>query len=398
LLLAAPVSATPATFQVIAQNFFAGAPAVSADGSSAFTYVSGSSGQPSVSRWKNGVSTFVTNGDFIFWGGLSADGSVLVGGRDPIGAAPQEAFRWQNGVYTPLGSGTTVARDISADASTIVGYGTSGAFMHQGGTVTWLGDLPDGGSSSEASAVNGDGSVVVGWGTSASGTEAFRWVGGSMQGLGDLAGGGFESVAQDVSQDGGVVIGWGTSASGHEAFRWESGAMTGLGLLDGTYQTRAGGISGDGSVIVGEAITVPHPTYDSLSEKVAVIWDATGMHVLQDWLLQQFGLDLSDYQLRAAFDVSSDGRTIVGEGYYYPGTSGPQRIGWVVTIPEPETAPLLCFGLIAVTAVQRRRRSCASRSAPLPSIASSPGSGITQSPFCTFGYSAGQWLAVGPAS
>ena len=52
------------------------------------------------------------------------------------------------------------------------------------------------------------------------------------------------------------------------------------------------------------------------------------MHALQDWLLQQFGLDPPDYDLRAALEASSDGRTIVGEGFYAPSGGPLQRIGW----------------------------------------------------------------------
>ncbi len=353
LLFAAPAAAIPATFQVVSSsNYDAGAPAVSADGTTVLTYMSPGYGA-TINRWRAGASTYVTGGDYVSWGGLSADGSVLVGGQTAPGQA-HRAFWWQNGQLTYLGVGATTARDISADGSTIVGRGTSIAYRYQAGVVTPLGDLEGGADSSEAWAVNGDGSVIVGQGTSASGAEAFRWVGGQMSGLGDLAGGAFASEAHDTSLDGSVVVGWGTTGSGLEAFRWQSGVMTGLGLLDGTYQTRARGVSGDGSLVVGEAITDPDPNYDFLSEKVALIWDGTGMHVLQDWLLQQYGLDLTGYQLRSALGVSSDGRTIVGEGWYYPGSSAPQRIGWVVVVPEPATAPLLLSALIAMAAGRRR--------------------------------------------
>ena len=56
----------------------------------------------------------------------------------------------------------------------------------------------------------------------------------SFQGLGDLPGGVFSSSAGGVSADGSVVVGSGTSANGYEAFRWtQATGMVGLGDLSG---------------------------------------------------------------------------------------------------------------------------------------------------------------------
>jgi probable HAF family extracellular repeat protein len=259
---------------------------------------------------------------------------------------PSEAFRWQyGGSLESLGSGTSAALDISADASTIVGYGSSGAFMHQGGVVTYLPDLPGGGTTAYAWGVSGDGSVIVGQGTSSSGTEAFRWQAGVMTGLGDLAGGTFESFASDITLDGSVVVGKGTGASGGEAFRWEGGVMTGLGQLGGV-PTIAYAVTADGSTIVGTA-------YDSNAYNgVATIWDAQhGMRDLKAVLQQEFGLDLSAYVLTSANGISIDGLTIAGTGR---SLSSGQQIGWMVTIPEPATLPLFASGMLGL-AMKRRR-------------------------------------------
>jgi probable HAF family extracellular repeat protein len=356
------------TFEIIARDCFAGAVAVSADGSSVLSYHYGGCGgpiYPVVNRWRAGTNTLVTGaGESLSFGGLSGDGSVVAGGLTPGGQTTHRAYRWQDGPVEYLGSGTDRARDISGDASTIVGRGTSGgssqAYRHQGGIVTYLGDLPGGTVSSEAWAVNGDGTVIVGRGNSATGDEAFRWQNGSMQGLGDLDGGAFASEAHDVSPDGSIVVGWGSSASGTEAFRWQNDVMTGLGLLDGSYATHAYGVAADGTLIVGEAITNPSDFYDG---KVAVIWDAQGIHRLEDWLLQKFGLDLNGYDLRSALGVSSDGRTIVGEGVDLNAVSGSdRRIAWVITIPEPTTATMMVVGLLSLAAARRRHGSNAIRS------------------------------------
>lgn len=76
----------------------------------------------------------------------------------------------------------------------------------------------------------------------------------SFQVLGDLPGGDFESRALGVSSDGSVVVGESSSTSGLEAFRWTSeGGMIGLGLLPGRSWSSARAASADGSVVVGKS-------------------------------------------------------------------------------------------------------------------------------------------------
>jgi len=77
--------------------------------------------------------------------------------------------------------------------------------------------------------------------------------------LGDLPGGAFMSRATAVSADGTTVVGYSTSTAvdpngGHEAFRWKDGQMIGLGgPFPGPGRfSRATGVNGDGSVVVGD--------------------------------------------------------------------------------------------------------------------------------------------------
>jgi PEP-CTERM motif-containing protein len=117
-----------------------------------------------------------------------------------------------------------------------------------------------------------------------------------------------------------VVVGWGTAASGTEAFRWQGGATTGLG-----------------------------------PEKVAVLWDDQGTHGVEDLLVQQLGLDLTGVDLRSVLGISSNGRTIAGEGTYQPPNAAARRIAWMAAIPEPATVSLAAIGLIVLSSRRRRR-------------------------------------------
>jgi uncharacterized membrane protein len=127
-----------------------------------------------------------------------------------------------------------------------------------------LGDVAGANFLSAAYAVSADGSTVVGYGRGPSGQEASRWTSqGGMVGLGDLAGGIFESVAYGVSADGSTVVGQGRVVSGNEAFIWDAAngmreldaVLTNLGLnLTRWRLFAATAISADGKTIVGWGI------------------------------------------------------------------------------------------------------------------------------------------------
>jgi probable HAF family extracellular repeat protein len=251
------------------------------------------------------------------------------------------------------GDSTSFANGVSADGSVVVG----GAVQLQqawrwtvSGGMVGLGFLP-GDSISGANGVSGDGSVVVGFSsqTFAMGqhAEAFRWTpGGGMVGLGFLPGAAV-SGADGVSADGSVVVG----ASGPlgvlgQAFRWtSSGGMVGLGFLPGDNASNPSSASADGSVVVGSS-----QVFQSASPSRAFIWDAAhGIRPLQD-VLTADGLNLTGWTLESA-SVSANGLAFVGGGIDPSGHSE----AWLAIIPEPGTGLLVLAGMLGLAGARSRR-------------------------------------------
>ena len=180
--------------------------------------------------------------------------------------------------------------------------------------------------------------------------EAFRWEDDVMTGLGDLPGGEFSSIAYDVSSNGLVVVGSSESDLGEEAFRWENDTMVGLGGLvapwDDILESRAYGVSADGSVVVGESFYGSGPL-----SNFAFIWtEEDGMLYLQELLETNYGLDLTGWTLKSAQGVSDDGLTIVGYGF----NPDMRMEGWIAVIPEPATVLLLGLGSLALRFFSRK--------------------------------------------
>jgi len=180
---------------------------------------------------------------------VSADGAVVVG---TVGAYSQNdpslsprTFRWTSAGIVFL-QDHTIAGGVSADGSVVVGDLGDGAFRWtSAGGLEDLGVL--GGVSSRVRGVSADGSVLVGYVVDSNNVwSAFRWsAAGGTEDLGTL--GGNFSEATDVSADGRVVVGACRDANGEmRAFRWtKDDGMVDLGP-DG-----ATGVSADGSVVVG---------------------------------------------------------------------------------------------------------------------------------------------------
>lgn len=127
-----------------------------------------------------------------------------------------------------------------------------------------------------------------------------------FMGLGELPGGILESRAFGISADGSTIVGDSRSATGLQAFRWrlETG-MVGLGdLPGGAFEGTGIGVSADGSVVVGSSSSTGSTI---LGREEAFRWTAaTGMVGLGDL---PGGVFLSE-----AFAAPNQGAMVVGYG------------------------------------------------------------------------------------
>jgi probable HAF family extracellular repeat protein len=319
----------------------------------------------------------------------SGDGSVVVGDsrvEDPNDPSKnvKEAFVWEDGVMTGLGfledptvKFESVATAVSEDGLVVAGQSkvtdpnnagksVNEAFIWEDGVMTGLGFLADDGNGyeSEALDISGDGFVVVGRAkntdpnnsTKKSVREAFIWDSGVMMGLGFLQDdtSKVESEATAASYDGTTVVGTSrvddpnnpTKKSVKQAFIWQAGVMTELGFLggaEGVFESKATGVSADGSVVVGESKTA--------AGKEAFIWtsESNEMRSLRDLIEEDLGIDLTGWTLDKPPVVSADGDTMVALAI---NPDGDVEV-FVTYVPEP--AGGVYAGIVLLVWLNRRR-------------------------------------------
>ena len=221
---------------------------------------------------------FLPGGDTSTATAISGDGLVVVGSSNSTIYTSGEAFRWTSG-----------------------------------GGMTALGNIGGFPTISTASALSYDGSVVVGSNIYAFGmfhTIAYRWtIDDGMTSLGLLSG--YTSTgASAISSDGSVVYGTASNNGGtSEGFRWtEADGLSGLGWLPGGSHSSVVDVSADGTIVLGESDS----TGNIIDE--AVLWsEAQGMRSVKN-LLAEAGVDTSGWSLDDAGGISSDGTIIVGTG------------------------------------------------------------------------------------
>lgn len=233
--------------------------------------------------------------------GMSDDGQVVVGTIGLGGAA----FRWTQAtgrIELPDGSQPYVSGDGTVIAGTIVDSGVKVAAIWVDGSG-WQpldpmpGGAPCGNLQSSAWAVSGDGSAIVGlaW-LGCADAHAFRWD--SVNGMVDLGSlGGNNSRANGISSDGSTVVGWDEDpTSGFwRGSRWVIGAESLLDPVDSVGD--AWGANSDGRIIVG--------AFSGSSTDNAYRWTEAGG-------IQTIGVLPGTNYRGYAMDLSEDGNLIIG--------------------------------------------------------------------------------------
>lgn len=268
---------------------------------------------------------------------VSGDGRVICGGIwDDLESRP---FVWsQGGGATILTAPTSelilgsALLGLSHDGAVAVGYVSSwDNSQSTGRAMRWTAseglqfipglDAP--GEHNQAVAVSADGSVVMGTASTDDGRyEPFRWSEtGGMERMGILPS--FQSHwVQSGTPDARVMVGFGYLPNAQydiQPFRWTS--TNGLELLSTLSDApwgRAYSVSADGSRIVGE-----------LGNRAAIWLGSHHSLRLSDYMTQLGITGFADWQLWAAYGISADGHTIVGNGTNPQG----ETEGFIVTLP-----------------------------------------------------------------
>ena len=280
----------------------------------------------------------------------SSDGSIIFGNSGALWVSAS-VYKWENGITTHPDVYYSVTDNVIVKKSSDDGHRLIGTGANDGSVLSWwaqdvsnnthFGYVPENGYSRVYGGISPDGSSLLG--SSKVTPEStiwtpthWDWDTGVATFLSELAGG-----VSDSSTDGNIVVG---GESGI-ATRWTLGAEKIVmgDLPGGMERSWATSVSADGSVAIGYG-------HDADGKK-PILWDEIhGLRNLQLALTNQYGLDLTGWDLVEATGISGDGTAIVGWGTNPDGVTE----GWIARIPEPTTAMLLALPMLA--AIRRRRR------------------------------------------
>src|SRR5690606_38202275 len=288
--------------------------AASADGSVVTGYVVTEDQRSLAAYWtaEDGIKTIsdpAPGASETYVNDVSADGTIIVGAtRFETGNLSQKGWMWteETGlVHLPapsLGDEELYvywasAIGVEAGKVTIVGTANDQAVRWvNGGQPEVLGEF-------NPYDVSDDGSVIVGDGDNGDGQKAaIKWVNGARGVIQDAS-----DERLSVSANGAYIVGHDRPSS--SPARWATIFGDKEVLTDEWWGT-ALSISGDGSVVVGEA----YKTFES----GPFIWRARGgFRMLRDLLENDYGVDLSEWPFFDSINrltVTDVGNVVIGEG------------------------------------------------------------------------------------
>lgn len=270
---------------------------------------------------------------------LSDDGLTIVSGE----------FGYGNLFYRTIGGATeiisgiagfayTTPYGISADGSKIVGNTRSPqmlGWVYENGSYNLL-PLPVWGQGTDSLKISSDGSIIAGgvWGSTGEG-HIVLWENDNMNVLSNPAGVN-SAFLRALSGDGLTVAGgYYDSFHNRQVYVWRNGNIDMLPLLTGATSAVATAVSFDGSLVFGNLL-------DSSENSIgSFVWDdINGTRLLKDFLEDDYGIDLTGWNLMSVSATDASGNIITGYGI------NPQGQGelWIATIPEPATIALFAFG------------------------------------------------------
>lgn len=273
---------------------------------------------------------------------VSADGSVVTGLGEP-GGNNSAAFRWTQAtgitrLNTPPGMlGGGIGYAVSGDGAIITGSSGNKACFWNIGAGQAIPPVNAASSFSEARAISNDGNIIAGAeGSAFDNARAFMWTahGGTVL-LPDVPNGTGNTIATGISGDGHVILGASRSGSSASPIVWRDGIS--LALAPGLPGTAADSTF-DGSIIVGGGFG-----------SSGFIWDATrGYRNINQAMLGDYGLVV---EFGSVAGISDDGRVIAGQD--------PGGRGLVVVLPEPSS--IGASAIVCAYLLHRRRRTGARR-------------------------------------
>ena len=267
------------------------------------------------------------------------DFEMIVSGSFPNADEREEAASWTDASsWVGLGQLPTGLAcpsisngyGITADGATLCGLAWDGCsgrafkWTEADGMVAM--DVAGSGGN-RASHISADGSTMVGFGQSFNrACAAWNVADGSIRYFDPDVLGEFWST----TPDGSMIVG---SANGPASYYTDCEGMVQIGTLGFDTSAQAYDVSADGSVIVGASGTV-------LSGNTAFVWTPQcGMESLQDRLIAEGANIPPGVFLDFATGVTADGRTIVGRALNPAIKGGPPFSAFVATLPAREPCP-----------------------------------------------------------